>query len=116
MIKTAKQDIKLYKAFEGTNSDARAPFQYYTWGALRKGRVLEAGYFNENDGICRSGVHASKSKQDAELGGPLIWEVVIPKGTRYYQSSIPEAQEHYSHNARSSVYRAERMRLVREVR
>ena len=119
-IEIAKRDIKLYKTFRGTNAKSVAPFQRSSWGALRKGRVLVANAFDLADGICILGVHASRLLNDACriacLDARVVWVVVIPKGTKYYKSTIDESKRKLDMWSEGEQYRAEKVKLVRQVK
>ena len=83
------------------------------------GKVLRPDAFAKVDGICKPGIHASKFSSDAQLslwkgGDFVIWQVIIPKGARYYKSTVSEAQFGFDEHARGSQYRASKMILVKE--
>jgi hypothetical protein len=119
-IKTATRDIPAFKLFEGTNSRAISPIQDYPWGVLRKGRILKVDNFVTEIGICCPGIHSSRNIRNAKMsycgiGMFVIWEVVIPKGTKYYLSTVEEAREKFDGNATKGIFRSERIKLVRHV-
>lgn len=115
-IQIAKKDIKVYKGFDGTNDCAIAPIQGAIWGKLYSGRVLHAYHFLYCDGLCAPGVHSAAQTHDAKLAGLLVWEAVIPAGTKYYKATVDEGRTVFDGNMKGSIYRAAKIRLVRQVK
>ena len=115
-IQIAKKDIKVYKGFDGTNARAVAPFQNTSWGKLTPGRILRARYFSPGAYLCVPGVHAATHVHDAKLAGLLVWEAVIPAGTKYYKASVTEGQDYFDKYVRGCLYRATKLQLVRQVK
>jgi hypothetical protein len=121
-MQTATRDIKAYKVFVGTNSHNSSPYQSFRWGRLFVGKILRSGAFDEQDTICADGVHASRLRYDAGIirnfteEECVIWAVVIPKGTRYYKSTVKESQLKMDGNSKGEQYRAEKVKLVRQVK
>ena len=114
----AKKDITVYKQFK---ENGESPVQDFDWGVLRKNRVLRADNFDEESGICMPGVHAFTSKRYATTRGfdidvnYIIWECVIPKGTRYYLADTCEARTSYDDKCTSRIVRSPIIKLIREI-
>lgn len=117
-MKTATRNIKVYKAFTGTNLQANSPYQCFPWSTLQKGKVLAAAYFDYREDICCAGIHGTKLLADAAIAiehwEGIVWEAIIPKGTLYYQSTSQKSRDRYHSNAKGPTFRAERMILVRQ--
>jgi len=120
-VRVARKDIVAYKQFLA-GREARSPLQYYNWGILRQNQVLYPGGYDgfcEADAICCGGIHAFTSLIAAENALPscnmVIWQVVIPKGTRYYRATAADVKSVWSSPIVGTIVRAAVLRLVRRV-
>jgi hypothetical protein len=119
MIRVAKRNIIAYKQFL---PDGTSPVQDHPWGKLKRGRRLVARAFDKESFICTDGVHSFSLKgyaiSDESITSnahKVVWRVIIPKGTKYYQSTNEEARNSYDCNAKGLILRSKLVVLQKQV-
>jgi hypothetical protein len=114
--RTIRKPLTVYKAFAMGGGRALSPVREFDWGALHIGSVLTAIWLDERDRSCAAGIHAATKAQAAldsrdqfEPLANVVWECVVPVGSRVHFSSC----EDWYGSAPGAKIRAARMMLVR---